>query len=68
MAPRRMSDDKAAHNYIEECALRQNHEGTMASVYAGLPERDRIALARMTTDSREHDDGRGRWSQPPDEL
>ncbi|HEX7787168.1 MAG TPA: hypothetical protein VF653_13195 [Methylomirabilota bacterium] len=61
-----MSDDKAGHNRIAECALRQNREGTMASMYAGPSEHDRIALARMTTDIR--DDNQRRWSQPADDL
>jgi hypothetical protein len=63
-----MSDDKPGRNYIAECALRQNRDGMIASVYAGLSEPDRIALARMTTDTRQDDDNASRWSHPPDEL
>jgi hypothetical protein len=39
----------------------------MATVYEGLSDEDRMALARMTTDRR-RDDNATRWSQPPDEL
>jgi hypothetical protein len=47
-----MSDDKPDRDCIAESALHQNSEGSMASVYARLPDEDRIALARMITDGR----------------
>jgi hypothetical protein len=63
-----MPDDKADRDYIGECALHQNREGTLNDVYAGLSDEDRMALARMIMDGRPSEEA-GRWiGQPPEEL
>ena len=62
-----MTDDRTDRDYILECALRQDLESSLADVYQGLSEEDRIALARMITDCRWREDG-GPWAVPPDEL
>ena len=64
-----MPNDRTDRDYIGECALHQNPEGVLGSVYEGLSDEDRIALARMTTDACPSGETR-RWiaTHPPEEL
>jgi|KBSSwiStaDraftv2_1062776.scaffolds.fasta_scaffold1460263_2 hypothetical protein len=64
-----MPDDPTDRDYIGECALHQDREGVSINVYEGLSDEDRIALARMTTDSRPNGESSG-WiaAHPPEEL
>jgi hypothetical protein len=62
-----MTADRIDRDHIQECAQHQISDGRMAAVYEGLSDKDRMALARMTADTR-RDDDTTRWSRPPDEL
>jgi hypothetical protein len=62
----RMPDDRTSGDHIAECARHQHCESGLFSVYSGLSDEDRSALARMTTDADQRD--ARRWTHPPDEL